>query len=146
MERWFFHFFWIFLGRNPPCCDVRLVGVGRGGALHVSCIFSEIFCINCSNFVHVVCHWLFVSWLFRSVLVISFIWSVFSSKNSIWKFSMFSCGMGFKILSALLVVGGVWRASRMFGGMCSVTGEWSEFRLCSLFVVDVYRELLGVLI
>ena len=43
----------------------------------------------------------------------------------------------------LFVVSGVWRASRVFGGMCKVTGEWSEFRVWSLFVMDVYRVLLG---
>ena len=59
---------------------------------------------------------------------------------------MFSCGVGFRILNVLLVVGVVWRANRLLGGMCRVTGEWSEFRLCSLFVVDVYRALFGVLI
>ena len=53
--------------------------------------------------------------------------------------------MGFKILGGLTVVGGRQRASGVFGGMCSVTGEWSELRLWSLFVVDVYRLLLGVL-
>ncbi len=31
----------------------------------------------------------------------------------------------------------------MFMGMSSETGKWSEFRLWSLFVVDVYRVLLG---
>ena len=57
---------------------------------------------------------------------------------------MFSCGIGFSILFVLFVVGGVGRASRVFGGMCRVTGEWSEFRLWSLFMVDVYRVLSGV--
>ena len=37
------------------------------------------------------------------------------------------------------------RASSVFGGMFSVTGEWSELRLWSLSVVEVYRVLLGVL-
>ena len=51
---------------------------------------------------------------------------------------MFSCGRGFKILVVLFVVGGVWRANRVFVGMCRITGEWSEFRLWSLFVMDEY--------
>ena len=54
------------------------------------------------------------------------------------KVSIFSCGMGFNIVGV-----GV-RANSMFGGMCRVTGEWSEFRLWSLFMVDVYSALLGV--
>ena len=56
---------------------------------------------------------------------------------------MFSWGIGFQILFVLFVVSGVCRASRMFAGMCRVTGEWSEFRLWSLFVLDVYRVLFG---
>ena len=58
---------------------------------------------------------------------------------------MFSCGIGFKILVVLFVVRGVWRASRVFGGMCRVTGEWSEFKLWSLLILDVYRLLSSVL-
>jgi hypothetical protein len=49
-------FFWSFFGKNPPCCDVRSVSSGIGGALHVSWILSEIFVIMRSNFVHDVCH------------------------------------------------------------------------------------------
>ena len=59
---------------------------------------------------------------------------------------MFSCGIGFRILTVVLGGGGVWRAIRVFGGMCRETGEWSEFRLWSLSVVDVYRVLLGALV
>jgi hypothetical protein len=55
-------------------------------------------------------------------------------------------GIGFSILGGLFVVVGGHRAIRVFGGMCSVTGEWYEFRLWSLFMVDVYRVLLGVFI
>ena len=60
-------------------------------------------------------------------------------------FSIFVCGMGFKILGGLSVVGGGRRANSVFGRICSVTGEWSELRLWSRFVVDVYRSLLFVL-
>jgi hypothetical protein len=56
VEWWLFHFFWNILGQNPPCCDVRFVSSGIGGALHVSWILLEIFVIRRSNFVHVVCH------------------------------------------------------------------------------------------
>ena len=82
-----------------------------------------MFCIIWSSIVHDECHWLSVSWLCCSVLVSSLICSVFSSKNSVLNFSMFACGMGFNILGGLSVVGGVSRAIRVFGGMCSVTGE-----------------------
>ena len=75
----------------------------------------------------------------------SFIWSAFSTKNYVLHFSMFTCGIGFNILGGLSVVGGIQRASSVFGGICSVTGEWSELRLWSLFVIEVYRALLGVL-
>lgn len=41
--RCFFHCFWSFLGRNPPCSDVRGVNVGKGGALQVSSINLDVF-------------------------------------------------------------------------------------------------------
>ena len=56
---------------------------------------------------------------------------------------MFSGGMGFRILVVFCGVGVVWRANRVFIGMCRETSEWSEFRLWSLFVVEVYKVLLG---
>ena len=71
------------------------------------------------------------------MLVSSLICSAFSSKNVVLNVSMFSCGMGFSILGGLSIVGGVQRVNSVFGGMCSVIGEWSEFRLWSLFMVDV---------
>ena len=74
----------------------------------------------------------------------SFICSAFSSKYSILNFSMFSCGMGFRILVVLFVIG-MGLASKVFGGMYNVTGEWSELRLWSLSVVDMYKVLSGVL-
>ena len=118
---------------------------GRGGALHVSWILSESFWIRWSNFVHVVCHCSVVSWFCIRMFVSSFNCGAFSSKYSVLNFSIFVCGMGFKILGGFSVVGGRQRASSVFGGMCSVTGEWSELRLWSLFVVDVYELLFGVL-
>ena len=60
--------------------------------------------------------------------------------------SIFSCGIGFRILVVLFVVRGGWRASRVFGGMWSVTGEWYEFKLWSLLILDVYRVLSSVFI
>ena len=65
-------FFWSFLGRKPPCCDVRFVRSGRGGALHVSWILSESFCTRSSSFMHDDCHWSCVIWSFLSILVSSF--------------------------------------------------------------------------
>ena len=134
-----------FLGRKPPCCAVRFVRSGRGGALHVFWIFSEMFCIRWSNIVHVVNHCSLVSWFCFRMFVSSFCCVAFSSKNYVLNFSMFVWGMGFRSLGGLSVVGGRHRASSVFGGMCSVTGEWSELRLWALFVVDVYTVLLGVL-
>jgi len=61
--------------------------------------------------------------------VSSFIWREFSSENSILSFSMLFCGMGFKILGGLFFFGSVGRAISVLGGICSVTGEWSKFRL-----------------
>ena len=118
---------------------------GRGGALHVSWILSEMFCIIWSNIVHVVSHCSLVSWFWLKVIVSSFSCGAFSSKNSVLNFSIFVCGMGFRILRGLSVVGGNILASSVFGGMCSVIGEWSELRLWELFVVDVYKVLWCVL-
>ena len=81
---------------------------------------------------------------FFTMLVSSFICSAFSSKKFVLKVSIFSCGMGFNILGGLSIVGVILHAINVFGDMCRVTGEWSEFRLWSLFVVDVYNALLGV--
>jgi hypothetical protein len=115
-----------------------------GGALHVFWILSEITYISWSSSVQAVCHWLSVSWLFLNMLLSSFIFSAFSSKNYVLKVLIFLCGMGFNILGGLSIVGVILRASSVLGGMCRVTGEWSEFKLWSLFVVDVYSALLGV--
>ena len=118
---------------------------GRGGALHVSWILSEIFCIKWSNIVHVVSHCSLVNWFCFKLFVSSFNCGAFCSKNFVFNFSISLCGMGFRILGGLSVVGVRPLASSVFGGMCSVTGEWSELRLWALFVVDVYKVLLGVL-
>ena len=74
----------------------------------------------------------------------SLIWRAFSSKNYVLNFSMFASGMGFRILVVCFFGIGMGRATSMFGGMCRGTGEWSELRLWSLSVVDVYRLLFGV--
>ena len=66
MDRCFFHLFWSFLGKKPPCREARFVSIGRGGAVHVSCIFSDIFCIILSSCVQDVCHWMLVRWSFDS--------------------------------------------------------------------------------
>ena len=124
---------------------MRFVRSGRGGALHVSWILSEIFSISLSSDVQEECHWSFVIWSFFSVFVSSFICSAFSSKNSVLNISMFVWGIGFSILGGLFVVGGIQRAISVFDGMCSVTREWYELRFWMLFMVDVYRVLLGVL-
>ena len=70
-----------------------------------------------------------MSWSFSSVLVSSLIWVAFSSKNSVLNFSIFMWGIGLSILGVLFVAGGIQRAIKVLGGMCSNTGEWSEFRL-----------------
>ena len=108
---------------------MRFVSSGRGVALHVSWILSDIFCIKWSDFIHVVCHCSLVSWFCVRMFVSSFNCNAFSSKNSVLNFSIFSCGIGFKVLGGLSVVSGRHRASNVFDGMCSVTGEWSELRL-----------------
>ena len=71
------------------------------------------------------------------MLVSAFSCSAFCSKNYVLNFLMFSCGMGFSILGGLSSIGIIQRAIMVFDGMCSVIGEWSEFRLWSLFVVEV---------
>jgi len=82
----------------------------------------------------------------NKVVVSSLIWNVFSSKNYILNFSMLSSGIGFSVLGGLSILTIVGRAISVLGSICSVTSEWSEFRLWSLFVVDVYRELFCILI
>ena len=67
-------------------------------------------------------------------------------KKYVLNFSIFSSRMGFRILSVFFIGVGVGRANSMFGGICSVISEWSEFRLWSLLVVDVYRVSSGDLI
>ena len=104
LRRWyvvscFFHFLKSFLDRKPPCCVILLVNVGISGALHVSCMSSDIFCIIWSILVHAVCHWFCVSWFCVSRVVKSFSSIAFSSKNFVLKLSMFSWGMGFSILT-----------------------------------------------
>ena len=76
--------------------------------------------------------------------VSSFMCRAFSSKNSVLNCSMFSGGIGFNILEGLSVVVGRLRAINVLCGIFRVTGEWSELRLWSLFVVEVYKVLLGV--
>ena len=44
VEMYFFHIFWVSLGRYPPCSVVLLVNIGIGSVLHVFSIFSHIFC------------------------------------------------------------------------------------------------------
>ena len=34
-------------------------------------------------------------------------------------------------------MGGGFQASRVFGGTCKIIGRWSEFKFCSVSVVDV---------
>ena len=80
------------------------------------------------------------------MVISSFSCSAFSSKNFVLKFSIFASGMGFNILGGLSVIVGRQRAISVLFGICSVTGEWSELRLWALFVVDVYKALLGVFI
>ena len=83
MERYFFHFLWIFLGRKPPCCAARFV---RSGREVVRCIFLEfrqIFFVSgsldlCMLFAIV----RLLVGLYVRVFVSSFNWDAFSSKNS----------------------------------------------------------------
>ena len=66
-----------------------------------------------------VCHWSVVRFSFINIVVSSFIWKEFSSKNSILSFSMFSWGMGFRIL-----------------GVCLFLVVWVGLRVCwEVFVV-----------
>ena len=113
MVRCFFHFFCSFLGRKPPCWVVRCVSEGRGGALQVSWVLSDICCIRWSSLMQDISHWLSDKCSFVSIVVSSFICREFSSKNTILSFSMFSCGMGFRILGCLFIFGCVGRASNV---------------------------------
>ena len=70
-----------------------------------------------------VCHWVSVSCVFVNIVVRSFIWGAFSSKNYVLNLSIFAFGMGFNSLNGFIVGGGVGRARSVFGGICRVTGE-----------------------
>ena len=94
----FFPCFLEFLDKNPPCCIVLFVSVGRGAILHVFLMVSEIFCIIWSIWLHACCHCSWFKWFSDNRIVISFNWIAFSSKNLVLNFSRFSCGMGFFIL------------------------------------------------
>jgi hypothetical protein len=52
----YFHFFWSFRGRQPPCLDVWLVSVGTGGAVHVSSMIFDMFSTIWSICAHTYCH------------------------------------------------------------------------------------------
>ena len=69
------------------------------------------------------CHWSGVKCSFVNIVVSSFIWREFSSKNIVLSFSMVSCGMGFRILGGLFILGCVGRPRSVLGGICSMTGE-----------------------
>ena len=76
---------------------MRCVRGGKGGALQVSWVFSDICCIKWSNFVQDACHRLSVKCSFINIVVSSFIWREFSSKNNIlacsreWWFLVLYC-------------------------------------------------------
>jgi hypothetical protein len=53
----FFHCFWGFLGRKPPCLDAWFVSVGIGGAVHVSSIKFDMLLTIRSICSHMYCHW-----------------------------------------------------------------------------------------
>ena len=61
-------------------------------------------------------------------------------------FSMFSWGIGFSILVVLGVGGGIRLTNSLFGGICRIIGKWSELRLGSESVVDVYALEFWVLV
>ena len=71
---------------------------------------------------------------------------MFSSKNIVLNFSKFSWGIGFIILVVQVVGGSGCLASNLFGGMCKIIGRWSEFRLGSKSVMDVYMLEFSVLV
>ena len=98
----------------------------------------DIFWMMWSNCEHADCHWFSVSWSNERRSVILFNWIAFSSKNIVLNFSKFFWGMRFIILVVRVVGGGGCIASSLFGGMCKIIGRWSEFRLGSKSVVDVY--------
>ena len=49
-------FFCSFFGKKSPCCDVLLVSVGMGAALHVFSTVLDTFCMIWSICEHVECH------------------------------------------------------------------------------------------
>ena len=108
--RFLFHFIASFRGKKPPCCDVLFVRFGRGSAVQVFSIVSEILCVMSSNFVHVSNHWSGLRcWLVSRRVVSALICVEFSSKNDILNFSRFSSGIGLSIrVDGMVVRVGAW--------------------------------------
>ena len=75
---------------------------GRGGALHVSWILSEFFCIIWSNIVHVISHCSLVNWFCFKMFVSSFNCGAFSSKNSVLNFRYLCVGWDLGSLAVCL--------------------------------------------
>ena len=101
--------------------------VGMGEALHVSRTIKVILLVTIISELQACCHCSFVRWLFFNRCMSSSIWLELFSKNLVWKFSSFSCGMGLSILGggSEFVVGDV--AISVFMEICSCMGKWSEF-------------------
>jgi hypothetical protein len=131
----FFHCFYDFLGKNPPCLAVKFVSVGIGGALHVISMVEEMFVtIHPCLFVLVFIGGFSFS-LVLSRLVSVFILFVLFSKNFILNISMFSGRIGFTILIFVSVGGICILDIKVLGGMFSITGWWSKLSCWFVFVL-----------
>ena len=120
----FFYFFWSFLGRYPPDPCVFLVRLGRGYALYVKLMVSEIRSVMWSKVLHTFCHCsklrclLFCSVCVRSSMIIE----CFEKKVRL-NLSRFSCGMGLSSRVLELVCLVIGRDNMVFGGRFRVIGK-----------------------
>jgi hypothetical protein len=114
----FFHCFWSFMGKNPPCLDACSVSVGIGGAVHVSSIILEILFTMSSICVHTCCHWLWGNFVLLCKVSINwYMRVVFVSENWMRNLLMFSGGMGFSILGLESGLGRYFLAIMLLGGI-----------------------------
>lgn len=117
MDKWFLHGLWSFLGKKPPWCDVRFVGVNRGGDLQVSCILYDIFFFVLNDL------GLYMMFAISFMCVVRpqvYWWVRLFGMSCICRIHVFD-GTVFKSHVGWFVIGHGGRASKVFGGMCTVT-------------------------
>ena len=96
---------------------------GMGGELHVSRTTVVMLVMTVFNELQASCHCSYVKWLFFNRCIRSSTWLELLSKNLMWKFSIFSFGMGLNILGGALEAISGTLAINVFGRICSYMGR-----------------------